>query len=467
MSIETQLREALSARADEVGSSVDDPWARVSGAIVVDRRRRRTSALAGVAAVAALAVAIPSLSGAVGRHTTAPARKTTQIVPGPTDPRWSSMETWPTRGSLAADTAFVSAANERLATGELNHVLYAGEVAGRRVVVAWSVTTESGARTEQLHLGVAPSGAPAEDLVTSVAEGTQASQDVVLVRLGMRPDSPLLVLTTPGTRSGEVSASAKVNADGSATRTPWQRFDLTDGAGVVTLANSPTFLTRVKVGGYDGQATGLLDSEGAVTQPAICLDLCGDFDERYVAATTVGVAQQLGVLTELVSTTLVYSGPADPKVAGAAGVTDADAGRLRLVVADSRVGDAVLRSALLVHDSPGSSSESMELLTGVPLDALAPQPQPFVLRGLDPSGKRQLFEVFAPGAAAARITSTTPTILPDSTKTPLTKGAATIRLDDTEMTSVRTVETFDGSGDLIGSWPLDPPNANDPFDTQP
>jgi hypothetical protein len=257
-------------------------------------------------------------------------------------------------------------------------------VDGRRVVVAWSASTATDSRTEQLHLGVAPSGAPAEDLVTSVAEGTQASQDVALVRLGMRPDAPLLVLTTPGTRSGEVSASAKVNADGSATRTPWQRFALTDGAGVIHLANSPTFLTRVKVGLYDGQATGLVDGAGAETQPPICLDLCDDFDERYVAATTVGVALQLGVPREQVSTSVVYSGPADPDVAAAAGVTDADAGELRLVVADSRVGDAILRSALLVHDTPGSSAESQELLSDVPLDARTPQPQPFVLCGLDP-----------------------------------------------------------------------------------
>jgi hypothetical protein len=467
MSIESQLREALSARADEVAGSVTDPYARVSDAIAVDRRRRRTAVVAGVAAVAAVAVAIPSLSGGLGRDTTTPARKTTQVVPGPADPRWSLMSTWPTRGSLASDTDFVAAANERLATGDQNHVLYAGEVAGRRVVVAWSVSTSTDSRTEQLHLGIAPIGAPAEDLVTSVAEGARASEDVALARLGMRPDSPLLVLTTPATRSGQVSESAKVNVDGSVTRTPWQRFELTDGAGVITLANSPTFLTRVKVGLYDGQATGLVDGQGAVEQPAICLDLCSDFDERYVAATTAGVAQQLGVPRDQVSTSLVYSGPADAKVAAAAGVTDAGAGTLRLVVADSRVGDALLRSALLVHDTPGSSSESQELLTGVPLDALAPQPQPFVLRGLDPSGQRQLFEVFAPGAASARITSLSPSIFPDSARTPVTGSSATIRLDDTAMTSVRTVETFDGSGRLIGSWPLDPPHVDDPFDTQP
>jgi hypothetical protein len=377
------------------------------------------------------------------------------------------MATWPTRGSLASDTAFVAAANERLATGDQNHVLYAGEVAGRRVVVAWSVSTATDSRTEQLHLGVAPSGAPAEDLVTSVAEGTQASEDVALARLGMRPDSPLLVLTTPATRSGEVSESARVNSDGSVTRTTWQRFELTDGAGVIDLANSPTFLTRVKVGLYDGQATGLVDGEGAVTQPAICLDQCSDFDERFVAATTVGVAQQLGVPREQVSTSVVYSGPVDPEVAAAAGVTDAGAGELRLVVADSRVGDAVLRSAVLVHDTSGSSAETQELLTGVPLDALAPQPQPFVLRGLDPSGKRQLFEVFAPGAATARITSQTPTILPDSSRTRVSSGSATIRLADPEMSSLRLVETYDAAGQVIGTWPLDPPNADDPFDTQP
>ena len=34
MSIETQLREALAARADEVSPAVDDPWSKVDGAIL-------------------------------------------------------------------------------------------------------------------------------------------------------------------------------------------------------------------------------------------------------------------------------------------------------------------------------------------------------------------------------------------------------------------------------------------------
>ncbi|SDP45361.1 hypothetical protein SAMN04489867_2510 [Pedococcus dokdonensis] len=467
MSIETQLREALSARADEVGGSVGDPYARVSGAIVTDRRRRRTAALAGVAAVAALAVAIPSLSGTAGRHTTTPARTTTQLVPGPSDPRWGSMATWPTRGSLASDTAFVTEAGDRLATGDQNNVLYAGEVGGRRVVVSWSLSVGTDSRTEQLHLGIAPSGAPAEELVTSVAEGAAASQDVVLARLGMRPDSPLLVLTTPATRSGEVSASARVNADGSATRTPWQRFDLTDGTGVIDLRNSPTFLTRVKVGEYDGQATGLVDGVGATTQPAICLDLCKDFDERFVAATTSGVAQQLGVSADQVSTTLVYSGPADAVVAGAAGVTDATDGTLRLVVADSRVGDALLRSALLVH-SAKDGAETQELLTSVPLDTREGQPAPFVLKGLLPDAKQLRYQVFAPGAAQVQLVSDVPSIYPDSAKVTVTRDSAILTTQGpSDVESPYRVATYDASGALTGTWPLEPPSRNDPFDTQP
>ena len=29
------------------------------------------------------------------------------------------------------------------------------------------------------------------------------------------------------------------------------------------------------------------------------------------------------------------------------------------------------------------------------------------------------------------------------------------------------VSTFDASGDLVGIWPLEPPNRDDPFDVRP
>jgi stage V sporulation protein SpoVS len=64
MSIESQVRAALAARADEVVVGADDPYERVAGAIEASRRRRRSvaaGALAVGAAVAAVAVAVPLL----------------------------------------------------------------------------------------------------------------------------------------------------------------------------------------------------------------------------------------------------------------------------------------------------------------------------------------------------------------------------------------------------------------------
>ena len=109
MSIETQLREAL-VRPRRRGRRARAPATPTSGSAAPSpssRRRRRTAALAGVAAVAAIAVADPDAVGGLGRDTTTPAKKTTVVVPGPSDPRWASMSTWPIRGSLATDTAFL------------------------------------------------------------------------------------------------------------------------------------------------------------------------------------------------------------------------------------------------------------------------------------------------------------------------------------------------------------------------
>ncbi|MGA8979638.1 MAG: hypothetical protein WB473_11050, partial [Pedococcus sp.] len=60
MTLETQLRDALAARADDIDGPAADPYERVSGAVAASRRRRRTAAVGAVAAVAALAVLVPS-----------------------------------------------------------------------------------------------------------------------------------------------------------------------------------------------------------------------------------------------------------------------------------------------------------------------------------------------------------------------------------------------------------------------
>src|SRR4051812_27142103 len=111
MSLETQLREALAARADLLDGPGPDPYVRVADAVASSRRRRRAAVVGAVAAVAALAVLVPSL-GQGGDRSTLPAKRTQVVVPGPKDPRWSSLSSWPTRGSLAGDTAFLAAVGQ-------------------------------------------------------------------------------------------------------------------------------------------------------------------------------------------------------------------------------------------------------------------------------------------------------------------------------------------------------------------
>ncbi|HON76366.1 MAG TPA: hypothetical protein PLQ23_14590 [Dermatophilaceae bacterium] len=103
--IETELRDALHARAEGVPVGVADPVARVITAVGADRRRRTTR---GVAIVAALALATGLGSVLVrmsAQHSPAPA--VTNSLPAPSDPAWADVLTWPARGSLIGDAGLV------------------------------------------------------------------------------------------------------------------------------------------------------------------------------------------------------------------------------------------------------------------------------------------------------------------------------------------------------------------------
>ena len=117
MSIETQLREALSARADEVDGAGRRP-------LRAGQRRHRgepapppDGSPRGVAAVAVIAVAIPSpVRWARPRHHHCPPRRPRSSSRARTTRAGRSVSTWPTRGRSPTDTAFLTRSRERLAT---------------------------------------------------------------------------------------------------------------------------------------------------------------------------------------------------------------------------------------------------------------------------------------------------------------------------------------------------------------
>jgi hypothetical protein len=133
LEIEDQLKDELRQRAGVVPTR-SDPYALVQRRIVRSARRR-TGALivCAVALLVAGVVATPRLLG-IGEPD-----QTTDRPPARIDGSPGLPMDWPTRGSLADDRAYVERATgwlaERAGKGSNINVLYAGDVAGKRVVV--------------------------------------------------------------------------------------------------------------------------------------------------------------------------------------------------------------------------------------------------------------------------------------------------------------------------------------------
>ncbi|KRF23616.1 hypothetical protein [Phycicoccus sp. Soil803] len=464
MSVETQLREAFSARADQVGGLGDsdgDPYSRVAAAIAVSRRRRRTATLAGVAAVVALAVAIPSLAGGSGRDTTTPAKKTT-VIPGPTDPRWTLVSTWPIRGSLAGDQAFISSFRQAMGPAS---VIYAGDIGADRVVVTWDSAADY---SETLQVYAGDRGAHAAEL-TTIASAPQTAPATIIVRRDSTPDGWMLVLTRPGTRSAEVSTTATIHEDGTVTRS-WRTVPIEDGATVVDLHQAPVALTRVRVGGYDGGVF-LVARSGTMNPDAegFCANCTGqDFLDHAVQGTNYDVATTLGLRTEDVSTTTLVDAKVDPAVLAVSSLGDGkpDGSTGRIYVGLTRLpGGQVVRTVQLgVSHKGGGMASAAE--TAVPIDAATAEQRPVVLYGWIGESSPTRYQVFAPNAASVRLVGDDPAFPKTATKR-VVRGSATFSLNETGVSEHRLVETYDASGSLTGTWPVDLPNRNDPYDVEP
>ncbi|GAA2167745.1 hypothetical protein [Pedococcus bigeumensis] len=467
MTIESQLREALSARADEMGGSVADPYARVSGAIATDRRRRRTAALAGVAAVAALAVAIPSLSSGLGADRTSPAKRTGVIVPGPQDPRWASVYTWPTRGSLADDADFLRSFREVMGNGA---VVFAGDIEGDRVVVAWS-RAEDGTETAKVWAG--DRGAAATTL-QSVSSASQSDSSAIIVRRDPTPSAWMLVLARAGVRTAEVSPSAVLALDGTVSRT-WQTVKLEDGAAVVDLHDAPISLTRVRVGRFDGgmYLPARLGPVQTTTPDGFCGNCTGqDFLDHAQAGTSDGVANIFGVDPGTVTTTTLVNSAVDSSVLAVTGLGDEKRSGTtgRIYVGLTRLpGGQVVRTVNLGVEQKEGGGASTGLEEGVPLDAATAEQRPVVLHGSKPGSGVTRYQVFAPGAARVQLVSDVPSLYPTSGKVAVVDGSAVLSTPswaDGTATPYR-VATFDAAGNQLDTWPLDLPGLDDPYDLRP
>ncbi|MDF2145452.1 hypothetical protein [Knoellia sp. p5-6-4] len=469
MSIESQLREALAVRADDVAVGADDPYERVARAIAAGRRRRRSVAAGAVAAVAAVAVAVPLLSHGQDR-TAPPAGRDETVAPVPKDPAlWRSMRTWPTRGGLAGDAAFVEAVTTAVAPE--GNALYAEDLTRNRVVVFWAPSQDPAMPEGMLKVASGPRGAAADQLALQHEEPA-ASPDAVVFREGADGGGRLVVLTRPSEREAQLSDGVEISPDGTVSRT-WEPLRLTGGLGTAQ-PRAPLSLNRVQVAGHDGPVTltaGTVPTGQPMPEGAgICMNCAGKvFRQRAEQGVSESVGQRLGLDADQVATTTRYSGPLDAVVAGASGVTDATAAGTThtLYVGDTTLpGGGVLRSVLLVSSYAGGSGSATELASAVPIDASTAANRPVVVGGLRAPGSGAVLEIFAPGAGSVALVSSAPSLWPDSGAV-LSAGRARVDLADAQWRQHYSVEPYDASGRSLGTFPIELPNAGDPFDLQP
>ena len=461
MSIETQLREALAARAEELAPSPVDPYARVSGAVRTSQRRRRTVATGAAAGVAVLALAVPALVAGGPHRTPTPATRTQSVLPGPSDPAWRSMSTWPTRGGLAGDAELVTAVGE-LATG---HVVFIDDVASRRVAVVVD------AAQQQVAVVDGPAGAPAGQLgVTTLGEAAPTVEGDVLT---LTVDgSRTVILTTPGVRTAEVSDRPDIHLDGTVSR-QWQTVQLANGAAQVPVGSN---VLRVRVDGSEGPAMfGVGQAPGTEDlQPTVCGDCRGEaFQSAMVAFARDSVALQLGVPADQVQTEAVYAGPVDAAVAEAVGLpeaTRAGSETLLFVGHSTLPGGQVLQTGQLTLHGKDGTGQSMGLGDGVPIDARTAFDRPFVLAGNDgpaaKAGQGVRAQVFAHTGATVQLVSESPTIWPSSAALPLEAATARVDLSGVSLADFNAhyeVVVRDAAGSELGRYPVELPNTGDPF----
>ncbi len=488
MSIETQLREALSARADELGGLAGDPYERVSGAIAVSRRRRRTAALAGVAAVAVVAVAIPSCSGELGRDTHHPRHedhpgsicraRATRAGPrwrpgrpggrSPRRPRSSPRRTngWPraTRTTSCTPARWPAAGSSlpgrcpRRPTPAPRAAPPRGRPQRRSgrgpLSPAWRKAPRP-PRTSRWPGWASRPPTRALTLVLTLSHDQRHGRGVG-VREGQRR------------RFGDPDPVAAVRAHRRGGRhQPVERPDLPHPGAAS--------------GGYDGQATGLVDGDGPpVTQTGDLPAACGsDFDERYVAATTAGVAQQLGRATARHGQHL-----------GRLLRTGRPRGRRCRWRHRRRRGQAATQSSSRQPGGRRGPAQRASLVHGHRTDGSwrrrathAPRRRRPARRarsasrsrssstGLDRRGQPQLFQVFAPGRPRPRwFAATSPDlILLNSTKTPVTGSSATFSArrhrDERARARVADLRRVGRPHRLLAAGP--PQRSTTPSTTQP
>ena len=245
-------RDLARAVDDLLGGLTDPP----DPAVLVEERVRRVRRRGLVLGLVAAAAAVGGVAAAVALRD-APASPAAVALPATTDRAWASTSRWPTRGPLAADPLLRAFPGRRAAWGD--HVLWAGDLGSRRLVVLWS--------DDEAHSGRRPaSGSSPDPGVPTSSPSTRSTlmpmampaTDCVAVVVADGPDattadrSLLLVLGRPVVERASYSPVLRPTVSGGLERS-WTEVVLDQGVGALVLPHPVPLALRVRVDGHDGR----------------------------------------------------------------------------------------------------------------------------------------------------------------------------------------------------------------------
>ena len=256
-------------------------------------------------------------------------------------------------------------------------LLYADDVAGRRVVIA-STADASGASGTLVRMWTGPRGATATDLLATglVRDRVTFVDDVVPVAVDAGPDDEegagaVVLLARPTVLEASYSPTVSYARDGGVGRR-WTEVALRDGVATVPLRGPMPPAFRVRVDGFDGGPLGVTPLGLPVPDPSTplatsLLDALGPF----VAACT-------GLPASWVRSTVVLEAPVPGDVLVPAEQGE-QAGRGLVVVAHSELpSGALLRTVRVVGGGPaGVGPVDVETTRAI---ASTETPSPFATR---------------------------------------------------------------------------------------
>jgi hypothetical protein len=435
--LDRDLAEAL----DLLLSATTDPPD--AAALVGERRRRvrRRTVVLGTGGALAAAAAGAFVLEAVAAGA---ASEAAPLPPGPGDPVWITARSWPARGALATDgqvAALVDSASPRA------RLLFADDVAGRRVVVAAAAGT-SGTSGTVVRLWAGPRGAAPRTLtaVDLVRDRVAFLDDVVPLAVDAGPDDEggaVLLLARPTVLEAQYSPLVRYSPTGDVGRR-WSVRRLDDGVAVLALGGPLPPAFRVRLDGYDGAplgATPLGLPSPARSAPLAqgLLDALGPFVAACTGLPLSAVRSTVAHEVEVGGEVLVPAGPGAPP------------GRGHVVVALTHLPDgAVLRSVRVA----GGGRDEVAPVDVETTRVIAPEAagDPVVARLPSFSDLVGRFLVLAPGAARAQLVVATTDTYPASEVTALREGSAVLEVADARRAPAYRLVTWDASGRRLGAW---------------